>query len=77
MPQIVLTIIELIRAAISAAPQVIEVVQGARATIDALFTGKIITVEQQDKLHQHVNDLLDAALTGETPPEFNVEPDPE
>ena len=77
MPAIVFKIIELIRAAISAAPQAIEVIQGARATIDALFTAKLITVEQQKRLHDHVDKLCEAALTLSTPPAWEVQPDPE
>ena len=77
MPQIVLTIIGLIQAAIQAAPQAIEVINNARATINALFTGKIITAEQQKQLHDHVDKLCEAALTLSTPPAWTVEPDPE
>ena len=77
MPAFVLTIISLIQAAIKAAPQAISVIKYARETIDALFTGKLITVEQQDQLHEHVDKLCEAALTLELPPAWAVEPDPE
>lgn len=77
MPAIVITIIGLIQAAIKWAPTAIEVVKRAKETIDMLFTSKMITAEQQDRLHAHVDAICEAVESGETPPEFTVEPDPQ
>lgn len=70
-------IIAIFQAAISAAPKVAELVVKAKEYIAALFGAGLITKEQQDRLFNHMQELQAAALTGNPPPHWAVEPNPE
>jgi hypothetical protein len=77
MPAVIPLIISAIQAAIAAAPQVAKVVAGAKAWISSLFAGGIITAEQQDALHAHVDSIAALNATGIRPAAWTVEPDPQ
>lgn len=78
MPPIAILILNGITAAISAAPQVMEIVQKGKELITALTGAGIITAEQQDTLHAHVDAELEKFKSGDTtPPAWLVEKDPE
>lgn len=66
-----------IKAAIAAAPKVFEVVVAAKEWIGALFSGGLITKEQQDRIHAEVDAICVAAIRGEELPHWTVEADPE
>lgn len=70
-------IIALFQAAIQAAPKVAELVVKAKEYIAALFGAGLITKDQQDRLFAHMAELQAAALTGNPPPHWTVEPDPQ
>jgi hypothetical protein len=70
-------IIQGIEAAISAAPQFEEVVTKAKEFISSLTSAGLITKAVQDALHARVDIVCAAALAGDVPPEFTVEPDPQ
>lgn len=65
-----------IAAAISAAPQVIAVANKAREFVAELFSARVITIEQQNKMMAHIGEMQAAALAGAKPPHWEVEPDP-
>ncbi len=70
-------VLALIQAVLSAAPQVAELVLKAKELITALFTAKVISKEQQDAMHLHVDSLAALYAAGIVPPAWKVEPDPE
>ena len=65
-----------IQAIIMAAPKVVALVQKAKEMISAMFSAGLITKEIQDKLHAHIDEISRAAIAGEIPPAWQVEPDP-
>lgn len=65
-----------IQAAIQAFPKVKEIVTEAKDFFTGL-TGKVITVEQQKQLHDHIDELSAAAQAGKIAPAWTVEADPE
>lgn len=71
------SLITLFQAAIAAAPKVAALVVKAKEYIQALFDAGLISKEQQDKLHAHMDAVQAAALSGTPPPHWTVEPDPE
>jgi hypothetical protein len=75
-PQEIALLAQGLQAAIAATPQVIAVAQKAADLIKELATAEAITVEQQDALQAHMNAVMDAALAGENPPHWKMEPDP-
>lgn len=70
-------ILQGIQAAIALAPRVAEIAKAGKDMIDALFTAKVITKEQQDALHRFVDNQSELAALGIVPPSWQVEPDPE
>lgn len=76
MPPIALLIIQGIQLAIKEAPQAIELVNKGKEFISALMGAKVITVEQQRDLHDHIDKVSEAALNGDVPPAWGVEADP-
>lgn len=62
--------------AISAAPQVVELVTQAKNYFSAMFTAKLITAEQQNLLHAHIDSISAMAKAGLFPSHWQVEPDP-
>jgi predicted RNA-binding protein associated with RNAse of E/G family len=75
-PAMLLLIIQGVQAAIAAAPQVVDLVVKAKDFIASLFSAGLITKEQQDRIHAHVDAVCAAALAGQELPEWTVEPDP-
>ena len=71
-----LLIIQAVQAAIAAAPQVADVAVKAKDFIASLFGAGLITKEQQDRIHAHVDAICAAALAGQELPEWTVEADP-
>lgn len=74
---VVTSVISAIQLVIAAAPKVEALYVKAKDFISAMFGAGIITVEQQDALHKHVDALQAAALAGTPPPSWTVESDPE
>jgi hypothetical protein len=74
---IIFAILEGIKAAITAAPLAIEVVEKAKALISSLFTAKVITAEQQNALHLEVDAYAAMVAAGIVPLAWQVEPDPQ
>lgn len=71
-----LAIMAAIQGAIAIAPDVIKVAAAAKDFISALFSGGVITKEEQDSMHSRVTALCVARLKGELPPHWAIEPDP-
>lgn len=69
-------ILQGILAAVQAAPQVAELIKGAKDFITSLTTAKIITADQQNLLHAWVDNQSALAASGIVPPSWKVEPDP-
>jgi hypothetical protein len=65
-----------IQAAISAAPGVLNIVEKGKALIASLFGAGVITKDQQDALHAHVDSMAALAATGIIPDHWKVEADP-
>jgi len=76
MPLIITQILAGLQAAIAATPDVIKTVQSAKALIDGLLEGKVITVAQQQALHAHIDSIAALAKTGVFPAHWQVEADP-
>lgn len=77
MPPFIFLILNGLTAAITAAPQVIEIVDKGKALITSLVSADLITDVQQDQLHERVDKISEAVKRGEKPPAWDVEPDPE
>ena len=75
-PALLLMIIQGVQAAISAAPGVIEVATKAKELIQALFTAKLITKQQQDATFLYIDAHAAMVMAGITLPHWMVEPDP-
>lgn len=75
-PALLLTLVQAIHAAIAAAPQVVEVAEKAKDFIASLFRAELISKDQQDRIHAHVDAVAASLASGATPPEFTVEADP-
>ncbi len=75
-PATILLIVQAIRMAIEAAPQVVEIAIKGKEFIASLFQGGLISQAQQDAIHAHVDAICKAALAGEELPEWTVEADP-
>lgn len=69
-------IVSLLQGLISNAPQIYKAAADAVAFVEALFSAKLITADQQNALHDHVDAIILARLKGEPPPHWQVEPDP-
>jgi hypothetical protein len=70
------TIIAALQAGIEAAPKVVALVVKAKNAISALVGAKLVSIEQQAAIWDHLEAVSKAALAGETPPAWLVEPDP-
>jgi hypothetical protein len=75
-PGEILLLVQAIQAVIAAAPQIAELAVKTKDYIAALFGAGIITKEQQDKLHAHVDAVCAAAIAGTELPHWTVEADP-
>lgn len=69
-------ILPIVQAIIAAAPTIIEGVEKAKTFVTALFTSGLISADQQNALHMHVDSLGALAATGVIPAAFRVRPDP-
>jgi hypothetical protein len=69
-------ILQIIQLALAATPKVIDLARDTKDWVDALFRAGVITAEQQNAVHAYVDAVCDAALRGEPPPHWSVEPDP-
>lgn len=76
MPPAIPLILAGIQAALAIAPQVEEVVLGAKQLIAGLFKAGVISKDQQDALHAWVDAQAALARLGIVPPAWTVEPDP-
>lgn len=65
-----------IQLAVAAAPKVEALYVKGKEFISALFGAGLLTIEQQDALHKHVDALQALALAGIVPDAWKVEPDP-
>jgi hypothetical protein len=70
-------LISVVQMAISAAPTVEDIAVKAKAFVTSLFKAGVITKDQQDSVHAHVDAYAAALLAGTPPPEYLVEPDPQ
>ncbi len=76
-PQTIALIMQGLQAAMSAAPQIVEVADAAKTFITSLFTSEQITKAQQDALHAWVDNQAALAAAGIPPAHWAVEPDPQ
>lgn len=70
---LILAAIQAALAASSAAP---EIVAACKNLVDALFTKKLISVEQQSALNGQVDAWAALVRAGIVPPAWQVQPDP-
>lgn len=70
-------IISAILAAITEAPQAIEIVEKGKALVESLFSAGLITKELQDQINANVDAHVEAVANGNVPPGWAVEPDPQ
>lgn len=66
-----------IQSLMAVAPDVIAFGYKAKGWIDDMFSLGLIPAEVQNALHARLTELCRAALNGETPKHWQVEPDPE
>ena len=74
--ELIAAIVTALELAIRAEPEAAAIVKAGKKFIKATFGAGVITKEQQNALHAHVDAYQTAILAGQTPPEFLVEPDP-
>lgn len=77
MPPVAILVLNGLTAALTAAPQVEELIIKAKDFFTSMFNADLISAEQQDALHTRVDQITDAALKNQLPPAWSVEPDPE
>lgn len=70
-------IVAAINLSLQAAKDLQPVVAGIYQWIDGLFSGGVITKEQQDQLKSYVDNVLLAFQSGQQPAWWKVEADPE
>jgi hypothetical protein len=75
-PAQIALIVQAIQAAIAAAPRVVSVIQSAKDFIGSLFSAGLIGKDVQDRIHNHVDAICNAAIAGTELPEWTVEADP-
>lgn len=74
---IISQILQLVTAAAGLGPAFSVIVTSAKAMIDALFTAKLITVEQQNATKAMIDSIEAMVNAGIIPDHWQVEPDPE
>lgn len=74
--EIIALILSALQGAITSAPAVVDLVTKGKDLISALFTAKIITVEQQNAAHSYVDAIASMVDSGLVPPGLQVQPDP-
>lgn len=73
----VLAIIKYVQLAIAAAPDIEKAVVDAKNFITQLFQAKLITADQQNAIHSHIDAIALLFKAGQELPEhWRVEPDP-
>lgn len=75
-PETLALLIQGISAAIKAAPMAVALAVKAKDFVASLVHHGIISVEQQDKINAHFDELSAAVESGTPPPEFTVEANP-
>lgn len=75
MPQIILTIISIVKLAVKYAPEAKAIYEEARKLIAMLFAGGLITIEQQALLMTWADAHEAATLAGQVPPELVIDPE--
>jgi hypothetical protein len=69
------TVITGIEAALKAAPGVVKIVTAAKDFISSLV-GKLITKQQQQVIHDHIDKIANDLIAGNPPTYWEVEKDP-
>jgi hypothetical protein len=77
MPAIIPLIIEAAQEIIKYSPDIVKAVKLVKDLIAALFTAKVITKEEQDRLNSDVDIFLAGFEAGRVRPGWEVRPDPE
>ena len=71
-----LAIYGIIQSGFAVAPDVIRFAAVVKQFVDDMFTNSVISAADQNELHRRVTLICTAHLRGETPPHWQVEPDP-
>lgn len=71
-----IVVLQIVNAILASSPKIIETVGNVKALLDALFTAKLITADQQNALMAHVDAQAALAQAGVVPDHWQVEPDP-
>jgi len=69
-------ILQGIQAALAAAPDAAKIVAEAKALFGAMFSSKLITAAEQNKLNDELDKRAASVLAGQTPPAWVARPDP-
>lgn len=69
-------LIPLIQGIIAAAPEIASAVKSVKDFVQSLASSKVITVEQQNALHEYVDGCQSLALAGIRPDAWIPRPDP-
>lgn len=77
MPPIAILVLNGLTAALTAAPQITELVVKAKDFFASLAGNGLITAEQQDQVDARIDQIVEAAKQGRLPASWDVEPDPE
>lgn len=76
MPAAVVLAIQLAQGLLTEFPQVEGLAEEIKGFFTDLFSKGVISVDQQNTIHAHVDAVCAAVLAGTLPPEFTVEADP-
>lgn len=76
-PALLLTILGVFQAAITAAPKILAIVEQAKAFFAGLFAKGVITKEQQIACAMQLDAHAAMVNAGIVPPPWQVEPDPD
>ena len=72
-----LAIIKYVQLAIAAAPDIERAIVDAKNFIGNLFSAKVITIDQQNVIHAHIDSVAAVFKAGQDlPSHWTVEPDP-
>lgn len=64
-----------VHAVLTSATDLIDATGKIKAAIARLFLAKVISAEEQDRLHAHCDAHMNARMRGEKPPELVIDPD--
>ena len=76
-PATLMLIISAVKAAIKAAPEILDVAMGAKIFIASLFKANLITAEQQREIFATVDAICNQAITDTYGDHWKVDPDPD